>query len=131
MKSISLLFRDKLRGFVLMQQTANINMRSYRGLSRDCVLISPAALLRRHQPKPLSVPGKRIHHLEHGLAGLLMAGQVGQEGADLIRERVLWIQKVLKQHWKNFDICQQNLGETQPRTHTCNMFVFKEEINKE
>lgn len=42
-----------------------------------------------------------------------MAGQVGQDGADLISEQVLWIQKVFKQHWQNFDICQQNLGETQ------------------
>lgn len=54
-----------------------------------------------------------INHLEHSLAGLLMAGQVGQDGADLIREQVLWIQKFFKQHWQNFDICQQNLGETQ------------------
>lgn len=68
------------------------------------------------EPKPLSqFLSFSITHLEHSLAGLVMARQVGQDRADLIRERVLWIQKVLQQHWENFNICHQNLDETQPR----------------
>lgn len=34
-------------------------------------------------------------HLEHSLAGLRMAAEVGQNGGDLVRERELWIQKPL------------------------------------
>lgn len=52
-------------------------------------------------------------HPENSLAGLLMSGQVGQDGADLIRERVLRIQKVLQQHRKNFHVFHQNLKHKQ------------------
>lgn len=55
--------------------------------------------------------GFYFNHLEHSLTGLLVAGQVGQDGADLVGERVLWIQEVFKQYWQNFDIVHQNLGE--------------------
>lgn len=41
-----------------------------------------------------------------------MAGQIGQDGADLVRELVLWVHKVLQQPWKDFNFCHQNLGQT-------------------
>lgn len=36
-----------------------------------------------------------INHLEHRLGGLSMTAQVGQNGADLVCEQVLWIHKLL------------------------------------
>ena len=38
-----------------------------------------------------------------------MAGQVGEEGADLVREHELWILEVLQQPWKNIGSIHQHL----------------------
>lgn len=54
-------------------------------------------------------------HLEDNLACLLVTGQVGQDGADLIREHVLWIHEPLKQHRQNVRARYQSLEDKQGR----------------
>lgn len=49
-------------------------------------------------------------HLENRLAGVLLAAQVGEDGADLIREQIIWIHEVFIQHRQNFEILNQHLG---------------------
>lgn len=53
-------------------------------------------------------------HLEHSLAGLLFAGQVGQDGADGVREHEVGIHEPLKQQRQNINVGNQNLeGQTE------------------
>lgn len=57
-----------------------------------------------------------------------MSRQIWQDGADLIGEQVLGVQKVLKQHGDNFDIFHQNLRDTQQPANARYMFVLEKEI---
>lgn len=49
-------------------------------------------------------------HLENRLAGILVAAQVGEDGADLIREQIIWIHEVFTQLRQNLEILNQHLG---------------------
>lgn len=49
-------------------------------------------------------------HLENRLAGILVAAQVGEDGADLIREQIIWIHEVFIQLRQNLEILNQHLG---------------------
>lgn len=52
----------------------------------------------------------RNKHLENRLAGIVVAAQVGEDGADLIREQIIRVQEVFIQHRQNLEILNQHLG---------------------
>lgn len=65
-------------------------------------------------------------HLEHVTAGLQVASQVGQDLADLIGERELWIQKLLKELRDNVDLRHQHLKKVRTVVESSDVFFHAE-----